>query len=223
MRTQGYRPNYPEVVVPHCWAARKVRACLVDLDGVLTDTATPHARREGMFDLPSRASRAHRRKIRSLRPCRGLSHVCGHGKKREDGVRSTAPSKCPTVWMLSRRGSCMAWATAKNDMLRKLLRTFRWGPGVRSRYLEAVTAAGLGVAVVSSSRQHPRLLATTGLDRFVQQQIGRRDVRESTSPASRPRPSCARQNCWGVTPSGGVRTPCRGGGRPRRQPCAVVW
>lgn len=44
------------------------------------------------------------------------------------------------------------------------------------RYLEAVTAAGLGVAVVSSSANTRDVLATTGLDRFVQQRVDRRDV-----------------------------------------------
>lgn len=46
------------------------------------------------------------------------------------------------------------------------------------RYLEAVTAAGLGVAVVSSSANTRDVLATTGLDRFVQQRVDGVTLRE---------------------------------------------
>ena len=39
------------------------------------------------------------------------------------------------------------------------------------RYLEAVSAAGLGIAVVSSSANTRDVLQITGLDRFVQQRV----------------------------------------------------
>ncbi len=40
-----YRPNYPEVRSRVLGLPEKVRACLFDLDGVLTDTASLHTKR----------------------------------------------------------------------------------------------------------------------------------------------------------------------------------
>ena len=48
------------------------------------------------------------------------------------------------------------------------------------RYLEAVAAAGLAVAVVSSSANTREVLEVTGLDKFVQQRVDGVTMRERT-------------------------------------------
>src|SRR5947209_1559516 len=99
------------------------------------------------------------------------------GKKREDGVRSFLDSRgielpdgspddagdAETINGLGNR---------KNDMFQKILRE----DGVEvfegsRRYLEAVSEAGLGVAVVSSSANTRDILEITGLDRYVQERV----------------------------------------------------
>lgn len=169
-----YRPNYPEVRSRVLGLPEKVRACLFDLDGVLTDTASLHTKAwKAMFDayLAERAERTGEKFV-PFDPAADY-HTYVDGKKREDGVRSFLssraieipdgspddPGAAETVYGLGNR---------KNDMLHKLLRDdgAQVFDGSR-RYLEAVTAAGLGVAVVSSSANTRDVLATTGLDRFV--------------------------------------------------------
>jgi HAD superfamily hydrolase (TIGR01509 family) len=99
------------------------------------------------------------------------------GKKREDGVRSFLSSRgiqlpdgspddpdgADTVYGLGNR---------KNDMFNKVLHD----DGVEvfegsRRYLEAASAAGLGIAVVSSSANTREVLEITGLDRYIQQRV----------------------------------------------------
>jgi HAD superfamily hydrolase (TIGR01509 family) len=106
------------------------------------------------------------------------------GKKREDGVKSFLdsrgiqlpegnpddPSGAETIYGLGNR---------KNDMFQKVLEK----DGVEvfdgsRRYLEAVSAAGLGIAVVSSSANTRDVLEITGLDRFVQQRVDGITLRE---------------------------------------------
>lgn len=180
-----YRPNYPEVRSRVLGLPEKVRACLFDLDGVLTDTASLHTKAwKAMFDayLAERAERTGEKFV-PFDPAADY-HTYVDGKKREDGVRSFLssraieipdgspddPGPAETVYGLGNR---------KNDMLHKLLRDdgAQVFDGSR-RYLEAVTAAGLGVAVVSSSANTRDVLATTGLDRFVQQRVDGVTLRE---------------------------------------------
>src|SRR3982074_3404533 len=106
------------------------------------------------------------------------------GKKREDGVRSFLGSRgiqlpdgnpddsgdAETVYGLGNR---------KNEMFQKVLDK----DGVEvfdgsRRYLEAATAAGLGIAVVSSSANTREVLEITGLDRFVQKRVDGVTLRE---------------------------------------------
>ena len=110
------------------------------------------------------------------------------GKKREDGVRSFLssrgielpegspddPGDAETIYGLGNR---------KNDMFQKVLKE----DGVQvfdgsRRYLEAVSAAGLGIAVVSSSANTRDVLEITGLDRFVQQRVDGLTLREEHIP-----------------------------------------
>ncbi|QUR69597.1 beta-phosphoglucomutase family hydrolase [Mycobacterium spongiae] len=163
----------------------KVSACLFDLDGVLTDTASLHTKAwKAMFDgyLSERAQRTGQRFVPFDAAADYQQYV--DGKKREDGVRSFLSSRgidipdgspddpggVETVYGLGKQ---------KNDMFGKLLvadgaKVF---DGSR-RYLEAVSAAGLGVAVVSSSANTRVVLATTGLERFVQHRVDGVTLRE---------------------------------------------
>lgn len=156
----------------------KVHACLFDLDGVLTDTASVHTKAwKAMFDdyLSERAERTGDEFVPFDAAADYRQYV--DGKKREDGVRSFLqsrgielpdgspddPADAETVYGLGNR---------KNDMFQKVLRE----DGVEvfegsRRYLEAVSAAGLGIAVVSSSANTRDVLEITGLDRFIQQRV----------------------------------------------------
>jgi len=155
-----------------------VHACLFDLDGVLTDTASVHKKAwKAMFDdyLRQRAARNDEQFVPFDSHDDYLQYV--DGKRREDGVRSFLrsrgielpdgdpddPPDAETVAGLGNR---------KNDMFQKVLHD----EGVEAfsgsrRYLEAVTAAGLGVAVVSSSANTRQVLDATQLAPFVQQRV----------------------------------------------------
>lgn len=163
----------------------KVRACLFDLDGVLTDTASVHTKAwKAMFDayLSERAERTGEPFV-PFDPATDYRRYVD-GKKREDGVRSFLdsrgiqlpdgnpddPGEAETVYGLG---------NGKNNMFQQVLRD----EGVEvfdgsRRYLEAVAAAGLGIAVVSSSANTRDVLEITGLDRFVQQRVDGVRLRE---------------------------------------------
>ena len=166
-----------------------VRACLFDLDGVLTDTASAHKKAwKTMFDsyLRERAQRTGESFVEFDMVADYLTYV--DGKKREDGVRSflsargiSLPEGDPddnpsteTVYGLGNR---------KNELFHKTLRE----DGVlvfdgSRRYLEAVASARLGVAVVSSSANTREVLEITGLDKFVQQRVDGVTMREEHLP-----------------------------------------
>jgi beta-phosphoglucomutase family hydrolase len=155
-----------------------IRACLFDLDGVLTDTASVHKKAwKAMFDsyLRDRAERTGEEFVPFDIAADYQTYV--DGKKREDGVRSflvargiTLPEGGPdddasaeTVHGLGNR---------KNELFHKTIRE----DGVKvfdgsRRYLDAVAAAGMPVAVVSSSANTQEVLEVTGLDKFVQQRV----------------------------------------------------
>jgi beta-phosphoglucomutase family hydrolase len=155
-----------------------IRACLFDLDGVLTDTASVHRTAwKAMFDeyLRGRAERNNEK----FEPFDAGSDYEKYvdGKPREDGVRSFLESRdirlpdgdpddapdAETVHGLGNR---------KNDMFQRTLHD----DGVEvfdgsRRYLEAVSHAGLSVAVVSSSANTREVLEITGLARFVEARV----------------------------------------------------
>ncbi|KLO35703.1 beta-phosphoglucomutase family hydrolase [Mycobacterium haemophilum] len=162
-----------------------VRACLFDLDGVLTDTASVHTKAwQAMFDayLSQRAERTGEKFVPFDPAVDYLQYV--DGKKREDGVRSFLSSRGITLPDGSADDSgdvetVCGLGNRKNDMFQRVLTD----DGVAvfdgsRRYLEAVTDAGLGVAVVSSSANTRDVLAITGLDRFVQQRVDGITLRE---------------------------------------------
>jgi beta-phosphoglucomutase family hydrolase len=130
------------------------RACLFDLDGVLTQTARVHAAAwKQMFDEFLRSQ--------------GQPEFTQHdydayvdGKRREDGVRSflqsrNIPAPEETVKQLGDK---------KNELVQRLIHD----NGVETyegsiRYVEAVRDAGLRRAVVSSSANTHDVLQVTGI------------------------------------------------------------
>jgi len=188
---EWYRPTtpLPESEDPVLGLPDKVRACLFDLDGVLTDTASVHTKAwKAMFDayLSQRAKSNGEKFVPFDEGADYRQYV--DGKKREDGVRSFLssrgielpegspddPDSADTIYGLGNR---------KNDMFQKVLHD----DGVKvfdgsRRYLEAVSAAGLGIAVVSASANTPDVLKITGLDRFIQQRVDGNTLREEHLP-----------------------------------------
>ncbi|MGO9385360.1 MAG: beta-phosphoglucomutase family hydrolase [Mycobacterium sp.] len=186
--------RHPRVRCTVLGLPEKVRACLFDLDGVLTDTASVHTKAwKVMFDayLSDRAKRTGEKFVPFDAAADYRTYV--DGKKREDGVRSFLrsrgidlpdgspddPDSAETIYGLGNR---------KNEMFQKILHD----DGVEvfdgsRRYLEAVSDAGLGVAVVSSSANTRDVLEITGLDRFVQQRVDGITLREENI-AGKPAP-----------------------------------
>jgi beta-phosphoglucomutase family hydrolase len=162
-----------------------VHACLFDLDGVLTDTASVHTKAwKAMFDeyLSQRANSTGDQFV-PFDPVDDYRRYVD-GKKRDDGVRSFLksrgidlpdgdpddPADAKTVYGLGNR---------KNEAFQKTLHQ----DGVEvfdgsRRYLERVAAAGLATAVVSSSANTRDVLAITGLDRLIQQRVDGVTLRE---------------------------------------------
>jgi beta-phosphoglucomutase family hydrolase len=156
----------------------EVRACLFDLDGVLTDTASVHRKAwKAMFDdyLRARAQRSGEPFVPFDVGADYQTYV--DGKKREDGVRSFLASRgvelpdgdladdpaTETVHGLGNRKNELFQRTVRDDGVVVF-------EGSR-RYLEAVHDAGFGVAVVSSSANTRDVLEVTGLDKFVQHRV----------------------------------------------------
>ncbi|HKN62737.1 MAG TPA: beta-phosphoglucomutase family hydrolase [Gaiellaceae bacterium] len=154
-----------------------VRACLFDLDGVLTSTATVHAAAwKEMFDsyLRQRAERTGEKFVAFDGSDYG-KYV--DGKPRYDGVRSFLASRgielpegtaddapsAETVHGLGKR---------KNELVQRLIRE----QGVEAyagsvRYLLAAQAAGLRRAVVSSSRNCREVLIAAGIEGLLEERI----------------------------------------------------
>jgi beta-phosphoglucomutase family hydrolase len=155
-----------------------VRACLFDLDGVLTQTAKVHAAAwKEMFDafLRERAAKAGE-------PFRPFDPVADYdeyvdGKPRYDGVRSflaarsielpegeeSDPPGVETVTGLGNR---------KNELVLHMIRE----QGVEAyegsvRYVRAARDAGLHRAVVSSSSNCRELLAAAGIEDLFEERI----------------------------------------------------
>jgi len=162
-----------------------VTACLFDLDGVLTDTASVHRKAwKAMFDdfLRSRSERSGSEFVPFDADTDYLRYV--DGKTRGDGVRSflasrdiTLPDGDPdddedaeTVNGLGNRKNAAFLKTMKSDGVKVF-------EGSR-KYLEAVAKQGLPVAVVSSSANTREVLELTGLATFVDQRVDGVTIRE---------------------------------------------
>jgi beta-phosphoglucomutase family hydrolase len=162
-----------------------VHVCLFDLDGVLTDTASVHRKAwKNMFDsyLSARAQSSGDRFVPFDIDADYRTYV--DGKKREDGVRSFLDSRgikleeghpdddpeAETIEGLGNRKNALFHQTLRSDGVEVF-------EGSR-RYLDAVAAAGLGVAVVSSSSNAREVLEVTGLASYVQVRVDGETMRE---------------------------------------------
>jgi beta-phosphoglucomutase family hydrolase len=154
------------------------RACLFDLDGVLTDTASVHAASwKQMFDDYLRA-----RAEREGTPFRPFDTKDDYGpyvdgRPRLDGTRGFLESRgihlpegspddppdAETLWGLS---------TRKNDLVQEKIRTVGVDvyPG-SVRYLHAVKDAGLFAACVSSSANAEQVLEVAGLSALIDHRV----------------------------------------------------
>ncbi|MGI8612810.1 MAG: HAD family hydrolase [Nocardioidaceae bacterium] len=152
----------------------QIRACLFDLDGVLTSTAVLHeAAWKQTFDDYLRR-----------RDGDGFTPFSAHdytefvdGRPRADGVRTFltsrgielpdgSPDDPPDAETVNGVGN------RKNELLLKTIDEQGVDPYPGSvRYLEAARAAGLSIAVVTSSANGKAVLEATGLDRFVEARI----------------------------------------------------
>jgi beta-phosphoglucomutase family hydrolase len=157
-----------------------ITACLFDLDGVLTDTASVHKKAwKAMFDdyLKAQAERTGDPFVAFDIDADYLNYV--DGKRREDGVRSFLASRgveppADTIEDLGNRKNAMFQQTLKSEGVHVF-------PGSR-RYLQAVTDAGLRRAVVSSSANTEEVLKITGLDTFIEQRVDGVTMRDEHLP-----------------------------------------
>jgi beta-phosphoglucomutase family hydrolase len=152
----------------------KIRACLFDLDGVLTSTAVLHERAwKQTFDdfLRERDGDA----FTEFTDRDYIQYV--DGRPRADGVRTFLtsrgidlpegePDDPPDAATINGVGN------RKNVLLLRVIEE----QGVSAypgslRYLEAVRDAGLAIAVVTSSANGAAVLKAAGLDRFVEARI----------------------------------------------------
>jgi beta-phosphoglucomutase family hydrolase len=141
-----------------------VTACLFDLDGVLTKTATVHARAwKQMFD-------DYLREQVDQRPFDEHDDYDTYvdGKPRSAGVRDFLASRNlhPSDEEIARLGDI------KNELVLELIRT----QGVEAypgsvRYLEAVRDAGLRRAVVSSSHNCKDVLESAGIAHLLEERV----------------------------------------------------
>lgn len=146
-----------------------IRACLFDLDGVLTDTATVHAGAwKEMFDSYLRGVAA-----RGQTPFEPFTRrdydLYVDGKQRSDGVRTFlaargirlpegSPDDPPDAETVAGLGN------RKNEIVLRMLRKagVRPYPG-STRMLRAARAAGLRCAVVSASTNCKEVLEAAGI------------------------------------------------------------
>lgn len=147
-----------------------ITACLFDLDGVLTDTASLHA--AAWAEVFDEVLRRHG----DARPFDSVAEYQAYvdGKRREDGVRDFLASRGITLaeGPPDNPDTVQGVARRKNDRLLERMRT----DGVTvfegsRRYLEAARAAGLHRVVVSSSANTGEVLLVTGLDALIEGRV----------------------------------------------------
>jgi beta-phosphoglucomutase family hydrolase len=147
-----------------------IRACLFDLDGVLTETATLHAAAWKLaFDefLTGWSERTGESFVSFDSHTDYLSYV--DGKMRADGVRAFLASRGITLPEGSPNDpptaeTVQGLAARKQELVMELMKR----KGVKAfeksrRYVEEVAGAGLRRAVVSASANTEAVLAITGL------------------------------------------------------------
>ncbi len=161
------------------------RACLFDLDGVLTDTAKLHAAAwKEMFDGYLKA-RAEETGARFVAFDEGVDYdTYVDGKSRADGTRSFLQSRgidLPTGAPGDRAGALTitGLGDAKNAIVMRRIRHDGVEPYPGSvRYVRAVRAAGLRTAVVSSSANCAEVLRAAGIAELFETRIDGISVKE---------------------------------------------
>lgn len=140
-----------------------LRAVLFDLDGVLTPTAALHMRAwERLFAPFSTA-----RDLAPYTDADYFAHI--DGKPRYDGVATFLASRGVELpWGepsdAPGEGTVCALGNRKDEIVNRMFVDEGIEPYPGSvRFLDAVTAAGVAVAVVSSSRNTPTVLEAAGL------------------------------------------------------------
>ncbi len=148
----------------------QIRACLFDLDGVLTETAKLHAAAwKEMFDgyLKARADATGTTFVAFDEVADYDTYV--DGKSRADGTRSFLQSRSidlPTGAPDDQEGAqtITGLGNAKNAILLRRIRHDGVEPYPGSvRYVQAVRSAGLHTAVVSSSANCAEVLSAAGI------------------------------------------------------------
>ena len=162
-----------------------VTACLFDLDGVLTDTASVHTVAwTKTFDefLRRRAEEQDEEFVPFDPDADYPAHV--DGKPRYDGVRDFLASRDIELPEGDPEDSAeektvCGVGNRKNDLLLETLERDGVEVYEGSRaYLEAAAEAGLRRAVVSSSANTEQVLSVTGLDQFVELRVDGVTIRE---------------------------------------------
>lgn len=156
----------------------RVKACLFDLDGVLTQTAKVHAAAwEEMFDgyLRARAEREGGEFVPFDAVADYDSYV--DGKPRYDGVRSFLQSRGigldeGSPGDAAGAESVCGLGNRKNEIVQRVIEQQGVQPYAGSvRYVRAVRDAGLHRAVVSSSANCEKILVAAGIDDLFEQRI----------------------------------------------------
>lgn len=165
------------------------RACLFDLDGVLTDTASVHAAawKEMFDDFLREWSRTHDVPFRPFDPVTDYGPYVD-GKPRLDGTRGFLRSRgieLPEGGPDDPPGAATirALSTRKNDLVQELIVTKGVDvyPG-SVRYLHAVRDAGLRAALVSSSANAAQVLEVAGLTGLIDHRVDGVTARERGLP-----------------------------------------
>ena len=187
-----------------------VRACLFDLDGVLTRTATVHAAAwKEMFDyyLRERAARTGEEFV-PFDPIADYDRYVD-GKPRLDGVRSFLAARgiaLPEGGPGAGPETVFGLGDRKNELVLQMIRE----RGVEAyegsvRYLEAVRDAGLRRAVVSSSANTSDVLVAAGIEGFFEVRIdGVVAEREGLKGKPAPDTFLAGARALGVAPGQGA-------------------
>jgi beta-phosphoglucomutase family hydrolase len=147
-----------------------ITACLFDMDGVITQTAKVHdAAWKEMFDeFLQDWSKAHNEKFVPFDPARDYDEYVD-GKPRTEGIESFLESrgiKLPEGQESDKPGAQTVYGLGnrKNDLFMQVLKR----DGVQAydgsvRYVNAVRAAGLRTAIVSSSANTAAVLQAAGV------------------------------------------------------------
>jgi beta-phosphoglucomutase family hydrolase len=148
-----------------------IRACLFDLDGVLTQTASVHARAwKQVFDeFLRRRAALERTRFTEFGAVDDYDRYVD-GRSRADGVRTFLAARGITVpegqeTDTADDSTVLGLAASKNEILLRLLAEGGVLPYPGSvRYLRAVRDGGLATAVVSASANCQAVLTSAGLD-----------------------------------------------------------